>query len=1008
MKKACRVHAFLFLRARAAISENHACPEAGQAPKGRAVQAHDNGVLHLNPSSHMPSTLQTSGQAHKAHQHPLRTTTLAGLIAAAWCAPLALMGCATPGDPATSAQAAAPAASGAASGAAPKVAAAAASRPASGAAVAARPASGAASGATAAAAPSSPPGVPPFAVVMKDAKEIKGLFTAWQKDERLWIELKPEDFKEPFFLSPKLSSGIGEAMLFGGLMMNSPRLVQWRRVHNMVQLVAINRQVVAKAGTPEARAVEASISPSLLASTAVASQPHPERKTILIDAGAMFVGDLLGLSGTLQRTYRQNYGFDARNSAVMGVRGKPDLLVIETNNHYATASIAVPQPGMPPGAPMPTIPSGLPDARSLFLGLHYSLARLPAQPMAARKADPRVGYFLSIKDDFSDDLARTPRQRVVNRWRLEKKDPAAELSEPVKPITYWLDRNIPVKYRETITAGVLEWNKAFEKAGFKNAIVVKQQPDDADFDTLDVGVASLRWMVNREPVFGAIGPSHVDPRSGEILDADIGIESLSSRNLRAFRSQIWNGAASPAEWAQLLQVGGAPVSGHSHDHDAAGECHFAEGAAEQLGYALDVLAARGDIDPDGPEAQAFVLAYMKDTTMHEVGHTLGLRHNFRASYAVSAKNVADPDFTAKNAFTGSVMEYAPVNLPGPGEKAPAPFQTTLGPYDYWAIEYAYKPIAADQEAAELTRIASRSGEPGLGFGTDEDNFLGIDPDALHFDLGDDVLGFAKRRFDIAQDLYKFQETRTLKPNEDYAGLRRGLAYALRDAGRAAGVLLRQVGGVRTLRDYAVTGRDPLQPVAASLQRDSLKLVSQRLLSVGAFELSPALQRKLAPDFFERAESLGTVPSEYPLAQSLLDLQRAILNRLMSDALASRLVDMEGKAYTPAQAYHLREMLQQLETDIWQELGAKRGDISPARRELQREYVNRLAALVLKPGTLNRADARAQVRSQASALLARIDASTSHAGLSAEARAHLKDSAESLRSALAAPLVRAGV
>jgi hypothetical protein len=884
---------------------------------------------------------------------------------------------------------------------------------------AAMPASGSAAPGAVPLAPAPAAGQPPpFATVIKDARKIDGLFTAWQKDERLWLELRPEDFNRPFFLSPKLSTGIGEGRLFGGLMLGSPRLVQFRRQHNVVQLLAINGQQSAKPGTPEARAVAAAISPSLLGANLVASQPHPERKSVLVDAGAIFLSDMMGLGGRLQRTYRQGYGLDPRNSAVVGVRGKPDLLVVETNNHFATANIAVPQPGAAPGAPVPTTPSGLPDARSLFLGLHYSLARLPAQPMAGRPADPRVGHFISITDDFSDDLARSPRQRVVNRWRLEKKDPAAELSEPVKPITYWLDRNIPLKYREVITAGVLEWNKAFVPLGFKNAIEVKQQPDDAGWDTLDADIASLRWMVNREPGFGAIGPSHVDPRSGEILDADIALESLTSRNLRNLRARVLGGTGTDSaaqDWADLLQIGqagqdgGLPASeggvgGGLSLHDPL-TCRHADQAAEQLGYAMDVLAARGEIDPDSAEAQQFVLDYLKDVTMHEVGHTLGLRHNFRASHTISAQQVADPDFTRREAFTGSVMEYAPVNLPRPGEKPAAPFQATLGAYDYWAIEYAYKPLAADQQAAELARIASRSGEPGLAYGTDEDNFLGIDPEALHFDLGDDVLAFAARRFDIARDLFNRQENRPLKPDEDFGSLRRALAYAVRDAGRAAGILMRQIGGVRTLRDFPNTGRDPLQPVPAADQRAALQLLSQRVLAADSFAVSPALQRRLAPNFFERSES-PAVPTEFALAQTVLDLQRALLNRLMSDALAARVLDNEGKVSPPAKALHLTELYDQLETDVWSELAAAK-DIARPRRDLQREHINRMTALVLRPGAMGRSDARALVRTRAAALAQRIEQAGKRSALGIEARTHLRDSAESLRAALAAPLQRAG-
>ena len=171
------------------------------------------------------------------------------------------------------------------------------------------------------------------------------------------------------------------------------------------------------------------------------------------------------------------------------------------------------------------------------------------------------------------------------------------------------------------------------RIGFKNAIVVQQQADDARFDTLDVGVASIRWMTNALPTFGAIGPSQVDPRSGEILDADIGIESLSSRNRRSEKLQL-TGAPGAAEWAVLMQ---APHPAAS-DEDA---CRVSDAVGEQLAYALDLLETRGEMAPDGPEAEAFVQDYLTSVTMHEVGHALGLRHNFRASRLLSDRELSD-------------------------------------------------------------------------------------------------------------------------------------------------------------------------------------------------------------------------------------------------------------------------------------------------------------------------------------------------------------------------------
>lgn len=847
-----------------------------------------------------------------------------------------------------------------------------------------------------------PSSAQPFAAVIKDAKKIEGLFTLYQREEKVWIELRPEDFGKPFFLSPKLATGIGEARLFGGSM-DTPQVIEFRRIHNQVQMIAVNTRFIAKAGTPSARAVAAAFSPSLLASAPVASQPHPERKSVLVEMNPLFITDMLGIGMDLQRAYRQGYAFDARNSAITSVRGKPEMVALEVLAHFATGSISVPQAGMPPGAPVPSTPRSIPDPRSMFMTMHYSIARLPPEAMAARVSDARIGYFTASQQDFSDDIARTPTVRHVQRWRLEKADPAAALSEPVKPIVYWLDRTIPLKYRDAISAGILEWNKAFERIGFKNAIEVRVQPDDADFDTLDFGVASVRWMTNSVPAFGAIGPRHVDPRSGEILDADIGIESLDSRNVRTVRAQVLSNAI---DWNRMMQAPSEPGG----DRIGLMACENADQSAEQMSYALDVLAARGEVDPAGPEAQQFVLDYLKSTTMHEVGHTLGLRHNFRASRIYSDAQLSDPEFTRTHSLTGSVMEYSPVNLARPGDKLVRPFQLTLGPYDYWAIEYAYKVLSLETEAAELTKIAARSGESELAYGTDEDNFLGIDPDALHFDLGSDVAAFARKRIAIAQDLFKRQETRTFAPGQDYAVLRRSLAYAVGDVARAVGVLGRQIGGVRTLRDFPGSGRDPLQPVSPVQQREALDVIARGLLAADSFSASPALQRRLAPNFEERGDAAfdgAAVATDFSLSQRVFAVQRAALGQLMSDTVASRIIDSQDKATNRADAFQLAELYGRLQHDIWSELGSNKADITPARRELQREQLNRVAAAVLRPGGTSRADARSLIRIQAQSLLNQIQAALARRTYGADTKAHLQDSVDTLSQVLSAKLQRLG-
>lgn len=822
----------------------------------------------------------------------------------------------------------------------------------------------------------------------------------WKRQEKIWIELPPEAFGKPYFLSPKLASGIGEAGVFGGLMQSRwaqvgrPQWVEFRKVQQQVQLLAINSAYTAQKGSPQARAVQAAFSPSLLGSVPLASSPHAKSGAVLIEANALLLSDMLGVAQHLQRTYRQSYGLDVRNSAVQEARSQNTSLVFEVSQHFATAGIAA-GPAAIPGAPVSTVPLSVPDPRSLFVTVHYSLSALPDKPMHTRPADPRVGYFTTTVADFTDDLARTPRQRFINRWRLEKKDPSAALSEPVKPIVYWLDPSIPEAYRPTITEGILEWNKAFEAIGIKNAIEVKTPPADKPFDTLETGHTSIRWMTNSGPLFGAIGPTHVDPRTGEILDADIALESLSSRAIRTVRSQF------------------ITSSHHSQvEHASPDACMHGQEAAEQLGLALDVMEAQGTLDPDSPQVKDFVLAYLKDTTMHEVGHTLGLRHNFRASRWRTAQELTDPELTRSKGNSASVMDYAPINLPMPGQRAGAPFQTTLGPYDFWAIEYGYKPLPDDSTAAKkaLQDIALRSADPtqtdALAFGTDEDSALGLDPQSLVFDLGKDPVAFARTRLAIVQDLFQKQSTRTLTPLDDVTLLRRSVSYGLRDMARTSQILLRQVGGVVTRRDAPGSGRDLLDPLPSSMQREALDLLLSIYLSPQALNLPPALLRRLAPDYLDRQEGgdgRTGVPTDFSLAEQTLVLQRDVQAYLMSEALAERLLDNIDKTRDKdKQPLTVRELHRTLMDVVWSDKPLPAGTES-TRRNLQRDYVNRLAASIVR-STSSRADVRAIMRQQAVKLLQQLKAE--HGGdPSSTPSAHRQDCIDTLSSALQASVIR---
>jgi len=869
---------------------------------------------------------------------------------------------------------------------------------------------------------------PSFDVVTKGAERQAGLLPIWKRQDKLWIELSPQVMGKPLFLSPKLATGIGEAGVLGGLMQSRyaqvgrPQWVEFRKVQQQVQLVAVNSAYTAASGTPQAKAVQAAFSPSLLAAVPLASAPDAKTGAVLIDASALWLNDVLGLALQLQRSYRQSYGFDARQSTVSQARSSEQAAVFEVNQHFATASIAVPAPGAPPGTPVSTVPTAVPDPRSLFVQVHYTLTPLPEQPMQRRKADQRVGYFTSSVADFTDDLARTPRQQFINRWRLEKKDPNAPLSPPLQPIVFWLDPTLPDAYRATITEGVLAWNQAFEAIGFQNAIEVRTPPTDTPFDTLQTGHASIRWMTNAQPAFGAIGPSHVDPRSGEILDAHIALESLSSRAVRMVRSQYLSTSSPPLD-------GSADTAPHApatlrlqsmaHAHDADDTCMHADTAAEQLTLGLDVLAAQGALDPDSPEVRAFVLAYLKDTTMHEVGHTLGLRHNFRASRWLTAAELDDPVLTRTQGNSASVMDYAPMNLPAPGktiEQGGAPFQTTLGPYDFWAIAYGYSALPADAPQADqaLLAIAERSADPkeaeALAYGTDEDNLLGVDPQALTFDLGRDPVAFADRRIAIVQDLFRRLDHRVPAPRDDANLPRRAVGYGLRELARVGQVLVRQVGGVVTRRDAPGSRRDAIDPLPASVQREALSRLVDQYLAPQALSLPPGLQRRLAPDFMELQDAGGLGRLDPSVAELQLSLQRGVLAPLMSEGLAERLLDNRDKT-TDREPRPLmpQEVHARLLNTIWMVPPHARtaGDAEAAERQrnLQREHVTRLSAMWLRPAS-NRADVRALVWQQAQQLQRWLTSASSRA-TDATAKAHLKACLETLQSALRASVVRGG-
>lgn len=959
--------------------------------------------------AHLPS------ESVRPASNPTRRANGLPPLALLAAAVAALSGCATTAPTATAPTATPPAA--ATANAAAPAAPAAATPPAAGASAAApgtRPP--AAAGPAAARAPGSPP---PFAEVIKDAKREDGFVPIWRKDEKVWLELTPERLGKPFLLSVNVKNAVGERGLYAGAM-GPAWLAQFRKVGNQIQLVALQTEFRADGDPGNKVVVRESFSDSLVGSGPAASAEHPESKSVLVDA-SFLLGDMMGYSTRLEFAFRMPFAPDRANSFFDAARAEPGLTTLGGQVHYSVPRISAP-PLLPPGAPRPIIPpppQTTPDARSLFVGFVYNFRELPAEPMKPRLADARVGYFVDSYTDLSDDLKPNPRVHMINRWRLEKKDPAAAVSEPVKPITFWMDRNTPLRYRKAVEEGILEWNKAFERAGFRNAIVVKQQPDDASYSLLEAGHASVRWFTGADVGYAA-GPSHSDPRTGEIFDADIVMSDVFGRgSRREFREdyrpsqQPVQSFAAPAgpdapAWQRSLsalwqqaQAEGAPQA-----------CNYAFEAASELHFAMDLLEARGDIDPTSPEAEAFVQGYIKAVIVHEVGHVLGLRHNFISSTTVTREQLKDKAFGESRGIANSVMDYNPFNLPLPGEPKGEANMKGLGAYDYFAIEWGYKPLDpkldAQAEAAELDRIASRQRtDPLLAFADDGDagfgDSPGLDPRVNRFDLGDDPLAYHQRRLQLTRELWNRVQARGPKPGDDANRLTRSLLSGFRLLRDAPADAAKYIGGLYVERDPLgrPDSRPAFRPVEPAKQREALKFVTDAVFAVDSFSFKPEFLSNLQPDFISWG---ARAPQDIP--GRVIALQTQTLDRLLSAGTARRLLDLPNLLPETQRkdVISLNELYATLQSAVWSELKSGK-DIDPMRRSLQRAHLTRLQGLLTRPGGALPADAYALARFQALRLQAELKTAVGKRGLSVENRAHLDESLTTLTEALKATMSR---
>jgi hypothetical protein len=770
---------------------------------------------------------------------------------------------------------------------------------------------------------------------------VEGVFPLYIKKEaggerKIYMEILPAQLGELYLLSPTLEGGTGEYPLITFAQMSEYPIFFVQRGRKMLML---SKNVKFRADPKSAihHALKHSFADSLRATAVVLSEAHPQRKSVLIDFNAVFFQDLAGIN-VWRRVGKMPVStplaFDRMSSSFGQIHNFPQNMEIELKAFFKHHGKLVPR------------------GSQMAITLRYSVSQLPKSGYRPRYADDRVGYFLNVSKDYTNDHADTRYVRYIKRWNLQKKYPDQPVSVPKQPITFWMGKEIPHQYREAVRNGILLWNKAFERAGFSNAIVVKQQPDDAQWDGADVRYSTVRWFLADSVTF-AQGPSRANPLTGEIYDANIRVSAdmamvISTR----FRTMIqpldiWGQSGldlllQPHRHTRSLQaleqtLNALQRPAHSHHHHHHGhtgdyQCDYAQGALIQAALGWHLLDLRGELA--NPQlAKKFVDDFLLSIITHEVGHTLGLRHNFQASTLHAHKDLHNEELTRAKGLTNSIMEYIPVNVALPGQKQGQYWQTTLGVYDYWAIEYGYKPLpqakTPEQELPYLKQIASRHvSDPEYAYSTDEDAFgrldvRSIDPRSTRWDLGREPLEFHRQRVQLVTELWNRIETKFGTPKYSYQIMRHVFMMGANLYLQMGLMATKYIGGIYHQRDHIGDpgGRVPFIPVPAAKQREALDFLIAHYFAPNAISWSPSMLNKLAPERLWGFDfnQIWNMRLDSPVHQIVLVLQAMPLIRILHPVILDRIQDTRKRLPANSDYMPLDELFDKVTRAIWSEI-----------------------------------------------------------------------------------------
>ncbi|WP_027403665.1 zinc-dependent metalloprotease [Aphanizomenon flos-aquae] len=781
-----------------------------------------------------------------------------------------------------------------------------------------------------------------FAEVIKDTQKSEGIFTIYrhQHKNKIYLEIKPEQLQKNFLATSTLESGIGEKGIYSGMPLQD-FLFYFQKIDNQIQFVVRNVNFRTREGDPQAKSVARSFSDSVLYTIPIKSI-HSERKTIIIDLGDLLLTDLAGLATNLELAASPEQAY-LGNAKVF-----PSNLELEAIFNFANAG---------------KNSDVLPDSRGFTLKVHYSLSELPKSKYQPRLADERVGYFLTAYQDLSKDERRDPFVRYINRWNLEKQDPTAAISPPKKPIVFWIDNAVPLEYRDAIKEGVLMWNQAFLKAGFQDAIQVQQMPDNATWDPADIRYNTIRW-INTVDGFFAMGPSRVNPLTGEILDADILIDGSFVRLLKNDYRQIIQpqNSQTRTSLSALVNNGRLCDKGNQKSPKSLGNlsklatdydlCYGME-ASNQLAFGSLAMSMLGNSPPSPKQLKDYIHQYLRLIITHEVGHTLGLRHNFRGSTLLSPVEMNNPEITRTKGMTASVMDYIPPNIAPDGVKQGDYFPNQVGLYDEWAIEYGYSPSQATTTLGEksfLAAIAGQSNQRELSYAPDED-LSNSDPTVNPWDHSGNVLVYSQSQLANARRMWERLNQGYTIDEESSSDVEERFNSILRNYLRNLYYTSKYIGGQSFYRvkPSDTKGQLPFVPVPVEQQRQALMTMQKYVFAEDALKFPPELLNKLVPSrWLHWGTSIQQGRLDYPIHDLVLSVQTAVLRDLLASDRLTRLKDLELKS-EPGKSLTLPELFDTLQSGIWSEVLQPQGklQISSLRRGLQREYLEIMMEMVLR-------------------------------------------------------------